>query len=64
MEIDAGFTADDIAKTIHPHPTLSETIALSAEMLNGTITDLLCKRINKKPLLFGRGQWCGGFTKF
>lgn len=43
LAIDAGLTADDIAKTIHPHPTLSETIALTAEMLNGTITDLLCK---------------------
>ena len=30
----------DIGLTIHPHPTLSETVALSAEVFEGTITDL------------------------
>ena len=36
-------TIDDIASTIHPHPTLSETFANSAEILNKTITDLYIK---------------------
>jgi len=33
-------TAEDIAATIHPHPTLSETIAMAAEVFEGTATDL------------------------
>jgi dihydrolipoamide dehydrogenase len=31
---------EDIALTIHPHPTLSETAAFAAELAEGTITDL------------------------
>jgi dihydrolipoamide dehydrogenase len=33
-----GADADDIGLTIHPHPTLSETIGMAAEMYEGTIT--------------------------
>ena len=40
LAIEMDCTAADIGLTIHPHPTLSETIALSAEMYEGTITDL------------------------
>jgi dihydrolipoamide dehydrogenase len=35
-----GSDAEDIALTIHPHPTLSETVMFAAEMAAGTITDL------------------------
>ena len=35
-----GCDAEDIALTIHPHPTLSETVMLAAEAFEGTITDL------------------------
>ena len=38
IEMDA--IAEDISLTIHPHPTLTETIANTAEMIDGTITDL------------------------
>jgi dihydrolipoamide dehydrogenase len=38
--LELGAEAGDIALTIHPHPTLSETIGLAAEMAEGTITDL------------------------
>ena len=38
IEMDA--MAEDISLTIHPHPTLTETIANTAEMIDGTITDL------------------------
>ncbi|HET9074579.1 MAG TPA: dihydrolipoyl dehydrogenase [Solirubrobacteraceae bacterium] len=38
--IEMGATAEDIGLTIHPHPTLSETVAFAAEMQAGTITDL------------------------
>ena len=40
LAIEMGCDAVDIGKTIHPHPTLSETIAFAAEAFEGTITDL------------------------
>jgi dihydrolipoamide dehydrogenase len=40
LAIEMGADAEDIGLTIHPHPTLSETVAFSAEAFEGTITDL------------------------
>lgn len=40
LAVELGCEAEDLALTIHPHPTLSETIALAAEVFEGTITDL------------------------
>ena len=40
LAIEMGCNAEDIGKTIHPHPTLSETIGMAAEAFSGTITDL------------------------
>jgi dihydrolipoamide dehydrogenase len=40
LAIEMGCDAADIGMTIHPHPTLSETLAFAAEMVEGTITDL------------------------
>lgn len=40
LAIEMGADAEDIGLTIHPHPTLSETIAMAAEVFEGTITDL------------------------
>ncbi|HKN38419.1 MAG TPA: dihydrolipoyl dehydrogenase, partial [Acidimicrobiia bacterium] len=40
LAIELGADAADIALTIHPHPTLSETVGLTAEAFEGTITDL------------------------
>ncbi len=40
LAIEMGADAVDIGKTIHPHPTLSETVGMSAEAYEGTITDL------------------------
>jgi dihydrolipoamide dehydrogenase len=40
LAIEMGCEAEDISLVIHPHPTLSETIASSAEAFQGTITDL------------------------
>jgi dihydrolipoamide dehydrogenase len=40
LAIEMGADADDIGLTIHPHPTLSETIGMAAEAFEGTITDL------------------------
>jgi dihydrolipoamide dehydrogenase len=42
--LEMGSDAEDIALTVHPHPTLSETIAFAAEMAEGTITDLMPPR--------------------
>ena len=42
--IELGSDAEDIALTIHPHPTLSETVMFAAEMAEGTITDLMPPR--------------------
>ena len=44
LAIEMGCDAEDIALTIHPHPTLSETIAMATEMYDGTITDLIAKK--------------------
>jgi dihydrolipoamide dehydrogenase len=41
LAIEMGADASDIGATIHPHPTLSETFAMAAEMFDGTITDLI-----------------------
>src|SRR4051794_8566384 len=41
LAIEMGADAEDIGLTIHPHPTLSETIGMAAEMFEGTITDLI-----------------------
>jgi dihydrolipoamide dehydrogenase len=40
LAIEMGADAVDIARTIHPHPTLTETIGLAAEAAHGTCTDL------------------------
>ena len=44
LAIEMGCEAGDIGLTIHPHPTLSETVALAAEAFEGTITDLYLPR--------------------
>ena len=40
LAIEMGATAADIGLTVHPHPTLSETVAFAAEAFEGTLTDL------------------------
>jgi dihydrolipoamide dehydrogenase len=44
LAIELGADAHDVGLTIHPHPTLSETVAFAAEMVAGTITDLMPPR--------------------
>lgn len=41
LALEMGADAEDISLTIHPHPTLNETICFAAEMADGTITDLM-----------------------
>jgi len=40
LAIEMGSDAHDIGLTIHPHPTLSESVGMAAEVFEGTITDL------------------------
>jgi dihydrolipoamide dehydrogenase len=40
LAIEMGAEAGDIGLTIHPHPTLSESVAMAAEVFEGTVTDL------------------------
>jgi dihydrolipoamide dehydrogenase len=44
LAIETGADGADIGLTIHPHPTLSETIAMAAEAFEGTLTDLYLPR--------------------
>ncbi len=44
LAIEMGADAADIGLTIHPHPTLSETVAFAAEAFDGTLTDLYMPR--------------------
>lgn len=48
LAIEMGCDASDIALTIHPHPTVSETLAMAAEVFDGSITDLyMPKKVRK-----------------
>jgi dihydrolipoamide dehydrogenase len=47
LAIEMGADASDIGLTVHPHPTLSETVAMAAEAFEGTLTDLYIPR--RKP---------------
>ncbi len=40
LAIEMGSDAADIGLTVHPHPTLSETVAFAADAFEGTLTDL------------------------
>jgi dihydrolipoamide dehydrogenase len=44
LAVEMGADAADVGLTIHPHPTLSETLAFAAEAAEGTITDLYVPR--------------------
>jgi dihydrolipoamide dehydrogenase len=44
LALEMGADAQDIALTIHPHPTLSETVAFAAEIADGSITDMIAPK--------------------
>jgi dihydrolipoamide dehydrogenase len=48
LALEMGADAEDIALTVHPHPTLSETVAFSAELADGSITDLMPPRARSR----------------
>jgi dihydrolipoamide dehydrogenase len=41
LALEMGANAEDIGRTVHAHPTLAETFAFAAEMVDGSITDVL-----------------------
>lgn len=47
LAIEMGCDVADISLTIHPHPTLAESVAMSAEAFEGTITDLYIPKKKK-----------------
>ena len=47
LAIEMGCEAEDLALTIHPHPTLSESVMMAAEIFEGTITDLYMPKRDK-----------------
>ncbi|MDX1481283.1 MAG: dihydrolipoyl dehydrogenase [Woeseiaceae bacterium] len=48
LAIEMGCDAADIGLTVHPHPTLSETVAFAAEAYDGTLTDLYMPKARRK----------------
>ncbi|MCY9843752.1 dihydrolipoyl dehydrogenase [Vibrio caribbeanicus] len=48
LAIEMGCDAEDVALTIHAHPTLHESVGLAAEVFEGTITDLPNPKAKKK----------------
>lgn len=50
LAIEMGCDAEDVALTIHPHPTLSETVAMATEIFEGTITDLYMPKKTKETV--------------
>ena len=48
LAIEMGAEAGDIGLTVHPHPTLSETVAFAAEAFEGTLTDLYIPKRTRK----------------
>ncbi|MBK2123871.1 dihydrolipoyl dehydrogenase [Fangia hongkongensis] len=47
LAIEMGCDAEDISLTIHPHPTLSETLAMATEVYEGTATDIYAPKKKK-----------------
>ena len=52
LAIEMGCDAEDIALTIHAHPTLHESVGLAAEVFEGSITDLPNPKAKKKYFSF------------
>ena len=49
LAIEMGADAVDIGKTIHPHPTLGESLGMAAEVAHGSCTDLPPQRVSATP---------------
>ncbi|HQR25191.1 MAG TPA: dihydrolipoyl dehydrogenase [Steroidobacteraceae bacterium] len=49
LAIEMGADAADVGLTIHPHPTLSETVGMAAEVFDGTVTDLYVPKRKPRP---------------
>ncbi len=50
LAIEMGCTMRDVAESIHPHPTLSETLAFAGEVYMGTATEIYKTKTTKKRM--------------
>ena len=48
LALEMGADATDIGLTVHPHPTLSETVGMAAEAFEGTVTDIYVPKRRKR----------------
>jgi dihydrolipoamide dehydrogenase len=48
LAMEMGALAEDVGVSIHPHPTLSETVGESAEMFVGSVTHHMPKKSSKQ----------------
>jgi dihydrolipoamide dehydrogenase len=48
LALEMGADAEDIGLTVHPHPTLSETVAFASEAVEGTVVDIYAPKRKKK----------------
>lgn len=58
LAIEMGADARDIGLTVHPHPTLSETVAFASEAFEGSITDLYLPKRGRSHS--SRARWLAG----
>ncbi len=63
LAIEMGCDAEDIALTIHAHPTLHESVGLAAEVFEGSITDLPNAKAKKSNFSF-RKSISGSGSRF
>ena len=49
LALEMGADVEDVALTVHAHPTLSESVGFAAEVATGTVTDLYLPKRKPKP---------------
>jgi hypothetical protein len=49
LGVETGADAGDVGMTVHPHPTLWETVGMTAEAFEGSITHLYLPRTEHQP---------------
>ena len=54
LAVEMGCDAEDVALTIHPHPTLSESVMMATEVYEGTVTDLYIPSKEKESVAMDR----------
>jgi hypothetical protein len=63
LAIEMGADAVDIGKTIHPHPTLGESIGMAAEVAHGSCTDFAAFKENKLEMVHKKPPYGSFFMR-